>query len=51
MEKSNQASKKQELWMFLFITIVLFPVLSILLVSSYGFAIWISQLLFAPTHF
>ncbi len=51
MQEQESISKKRELGMFLFITVVLFPVLSVLLVSGYGFAIWISQLLFAPTHF
>lgn len=51
MDKTQSASKKREFWVFILITVVLFPVLTVLLVSGYGFAIWFGQLLFAPTHF
>ena len=33
---------------FLFITVFLFPVLSVILVGGYGFLIWFLQLLFGP---
>ncbi|WP_440905531.1 periplasmic nitrate reductase, NapE protein [Catenovulum sp. SX2] len=46
-----QTEKKRELKIFLFITVVLFPLLSIALVGAYGFSIWIYQLLFAPRIF
>lgn len=46
-----QTEKKRELKVFLFITVVLFPLLSIALVGAYGFSIWIYQLLFAPRIF
>ncbi len=41
-----QREKSNELKMFLFIAVVLFPVLTAVLVGSYGFVIWMSQLLF-----
>jgi nitrate reductase NapE len=41
-------SKKTELLVFLFITIVLAPLLSVVLVGGYGFVIWVSQLLMGP---
>lgn len=43
-----EPSKKEELRVFLFITIVLFPVLSLIIVSGLGFSIWISQIFFGP---
>ena len=41
-------SKHKELWTFLFLTVVLAPAISIVLVGSYGFTIWIYQLLAGP---
>ncbi len=41
-------TRKEELRAFLFITVVLFPLLSIGLVGGLGFAIWISQMIFGP---
>lgn len=38
--------KRRELMAFLFLTVVLFPVLAVLIVSGYGFAVWISQMFF-----
>ncbi len=40
--------KSQELWVFLFITVLLFPLLSVALVGGLGFSIWISQMLLGP---
>jgi periplasmic nitrate reductase NapE len=40
--------KRRELWAFLFLTVVLFPVLAVLIVSGYGFAVWVSQMIFGP---
>lgn len=42
----SQREKSNELKMFLFIVVFLFPFLSVALVGGYGFAIWISQMLF-----
>lgn len=41
-------SKKQETLVFLFITVVLFPLLSVALVGGLGLTIWVSQMLFGP---
>jgi len=41
-------TKRGERRVFLFITVFLFPVLSVILVGSYGLMIWLSQLLFGP---
>jgi len=44
-------SKKSELKAFLFITVILFPFLSIALVGGYGFLIWMTQLLFGSSAY
>lgn len=41
-------TKRGERRVFLFITVFLFPALSIVLVGGYGLAIWLLQLLFGP---
>jgi len=43
---TGQPRKRRELLLFLFITVLLFPLLSVLIVSGYGFAVWIWQMLF-----
>lgn len=40
--------KKHERNTFLFLTILLAPILSVIIVGSFGFIVWISQLLFGP---
>ena len=46
--KASQPSKRRELLLFLFITVVLFPVLSVMLVGGYGFLVWIWQMFNGP---
>ena len=41
-------ARRRELMVFLFLTVVLAPALSVAIVGGYGFAIWISQLLLGP---
>jgi len=45
----HQSEKKHERRAVLFITVFLFPFLSIVLVGGYGFAIWMAQLLFGSS--
>lgn len=45
---ADAASRRRELGAFLFLTVVLFPVLAVLVVSGYGFAVWVSQMIFGP---
>jgi periplasmic nitrate reductase NapE len=47
-EPEETGRKRRELWAFLFLTVVLFPVLAVLIVSGYGFAVWVSQMIFGP---
>lgn len=40
--------KKSELRVFLFLTIVLAPILAVAIVGSYGLAIWVYQMMAGP---
>ncbi|AZG16948.1 MULTISPECIES: periplasmic nitrate reductase, NapE protein [Cupriavidus] len=43
--------KKEEVRSFLFLTAVMVPVLSVIIVAGYGFIVWMSQLISGPpTH-
>jgi nitrate reductase NapE len=44
----GQPSKRRELLLFLFITVVLFPLLSVMIVGGFGFAVWIWQMFAGP---
>jgi nitrate reductase NapE len=44
----TDVNSKDELKTFLLITVVLAPVLAVLIVSGFGFSVWISQLLMGP---
>lgn len=51
MDNTNHSTvpdKKQELKIFLFITVFLFPILSVIVVGGYGLLVWISQMIFGP---
>jgi nitrate reductase NapE len=45
---AEPATKSQELRAFLFLTAVMVPVLSVLVVSGYGFAVWVYQMFAGP---
>jgi nitrate reductase NapE len=44
----TDVNSKDELKTFLLITVVLAPVLAVLIVSGFGFSVWVSQLLMGP---
>ncbi len=48
LKTSENGEKRRELGVFLFLTVVLAPALSVALVGGYGFAIWMSQLIVGP---
>lgn len=48
MSEDNTGEKKEELMGFLFLTVVLAPALSVVLVGGYGLAIWIYQIFSGP---
>ena len=48
MESTPDTPKAYERNAFLFICVVLFPLLSVILVGGMGFCIWMFQLIFGP---
>lgn len=48
---ANAASRFEELGTFLFLAIVLAPLMTFLLVGTYGFVVWMSQLLLGPPSY
>jgi len=48
MTDEKTISKGREFRGFLFLTVILAPVLSVVLVGGYGFAIWMYQILAGP---
>ena len=40
--------RRLELTMFLFLAVVFWPLVAVAIVSGYGFAVWIGDLLFGP---
>jgi len=47
-DRSHVLTKRGERRVFLFITVFLFPVLSVILVGGYGLLIWLFQMFFGP---
>jgi nitrate reductase NapE len=45
---ADQQRKTDELRSFLFLTVVMVPVLTVMLVAGYGFAVWMYQLIAGP---
>ena len=45
---AEDVPKSTELRMFLFLSVLLAPILSFILVGGYGFLIWMSQILLGP---
>lgn len=43
-----EASRSRELVMFLFLTVVLAPMLAVAAVGGYGFIVWILQMIYGP---
>ena len=47
-QDADTGTIKRELRLFLFMTVVLFPVLAVITVAAYGFLVWMWQLLNGP---
>lgn len=45
---SDVNRRRRELWVFVFLTVVLFPLLAVGIVSGYGFMVWIWQIFTGP---
>ena len=48
MGDENSFSKAQELRSFVFLAVVMAPVLAVIIVSGYGFAVWMLQMFTGP---
>jgi nitrate reductase NapE len=46
--QDHAPERRRELLAFLFLTVVLAPVLAVAIVGGYGFLIWIFQMLYGP---
>ncbi len=40
--------RREETRLFIFLIVFLFPILSVALVSGFGFVVWILQMIFGP---
>ena len=43
-----QVEKRRELAVFIFLTFILAPILSVIIVAGYGFFVWIYQIITGP---
>ena len=51
VERQDGQRKTEELRSFLFLTAVMVPVLSVVIVGGYGFIVWMTQIITGPpTH-
>ena len=48
VSEDDKLQKRRELRAFLFLTVVLAPILSVLIVGGYGFIVWMYQLMAGP---
>lgn len=45
---SSPSTRKEELRSFIFLSVVMAPILAVLIVASYGFTVWFYQILAGP---
>jgi periplasmic nitrate reductase NapE len=43
-----QPEKRRELVVFVFLTFILAPILAVIIVAGYGFAVWMYQIIAGP---
>lgn len=46
-----ESTRKAELRSFLFLTVVMAPILTVMIVGGYGFAVWMYQLIAGPPSY
>jgi periplasmic nitrate reductase NapE len=46
--RAMQPEKRRELAVFVFLTFILAPMLAIIIVAGYGFAVWMYQIIAGP---
>lgn len=47
-ESASLTRKSDELRLFIFLAVFLFPILAVIVVGGYGFVIWMSHLFLGP---
>ena len=47
-DRTTPISRRDELTAFLFLTVVMAPILAVAIVGGYGFAVWMMQLVNGP---
>lgn len=47
-EETAAAKRSDETWAFLFLALLLFPILAIVSVGGFGFIVWMQHLMFGP---
>ena len=51
LSPDDAPAKRQELTLFLFLTVVLAPIMSVAVIGGYGLFVWLSQIIGGPpTH-
>jgi nitrate reductase NapE len=48
MAAHRTTTRRSEILVFLLVTVVVFPVLAVMVVGGYGFAVWMYQLIAGP---
>lgn len=49
--EAEYVDRKKEWRLFIFIVVFLFPILSVMVVGGFGFAVWMYQLIVGPPGF
>jgi nitrate reductase NapE len=47
-DSAEATTKKRELAVFLFLALVLAPILAVIIVAGYGFCVWMVQIIMGP---
>lgn len=47
-DTAETSEKRRELTIFLFLALVLAPILSVIIVAGYGFCVWMYQIIMGP---
>lgn len=50
IEKKNPTTREEELRSFVFLTMVMAPILAGLIIAGYGFMVWMYQMFAGPPH-
>ncbi len=45
---TGQEEKRRELWLFLVVTLIVFPLIAVGVVGGYGFVVWVFQMIAGP---